>query len=182
MRFKGRSFAMGVAAVSLLSLLGAAIGMRHRAVEEWYRYQLRSEDDSVREAAARKLGELKCARAVPDLIHQIKESPGPENVFMDAVAGIGPSAVPFLSDALRDPKHLVRFVAALALKKIGPDAEEAVPALVAALRSNARERSILETRCGVTSLSDPLTSDLTRFWERAALKGGRPKSRISDRL
>lgn len=56
-----------------------------------------------------------------------------QDTAMDALARIGRDAVPALVEALGDRNVQVRRQAALALGRIGPDAEQAVPALSAAL-------------------------------------------------
>ena len=55
----------------------------------------------------------------------------------EALARIGPEAVPPLIKALKDPKLKVRYRVAEALGKIGPPARAAVPTLIAALKEEA---------------------------------------------
>ena len=52
----------------------------------------------------------------------------------DALARIGTPAVPALVEALHDPKPRVRELAALALARMGPEAETSVPELIVALQ------------------------------------------------
>ena len=57
----------------------------------------------------------------------------------DALARIGTQAVPALVDALQDPKPRVRELAALALARMGPEAETSVPELIMALQDSDLE-------------------------------------------
>ena len=57
----------------------------------------------------------------------------------DALARIGTQAVPALVEALHDPKPRVRELAALALARMGPEAETSVPELIMALQDSDLE-------------------------------------------
>jgi HEAT repeat protein len=57
----------------------------------------------------------------------------------DALARIGTQAVPALIEALHDPKPRVRELAALALARMGPEAESSVPELIVALQDTDLE-------------------------------------------
>ena len=61
-----------------------------------------------------------------------------------AIAAIGPEATPMLSEALADERVSIRKGAALALRALGPDAEEAVPALIMALEDEALETRVAQ--------------------------------------
>lgn len=61
---------------------------------------------------------------------------GLRETTIDTLARIGKPAVPALVEALRDPNPDLRDQAALALARIGPQAEEAVPDLIAALNDD----------------------------------------------
>jgi hypothetical protein len=61
---------------------------------------------------------------------------GVRETTIDALARIGKPAVPALVEALHDPNPDLRDQAALALARIGPDAEAAVPDLIAALNDD----------------------------------------------
>lgn len=57
----------------------------------------------------------------------------------DALARIGTQAVPALIEALHDNKPRVRELAALALARMGPEAESSVPELIVALQDSDLE-------------------------------------------
>jgi hypothetical protein len=57
----------------------------------------------------------------------------------DALARIGTQAVPALIEALHDDKPRVRELAALALARMGPEAESSVPELIVALQDSDLE-------------------------------------------
>lgn len=103
---------------------------------------LKDQDSGVRLGAAtffvtlgHKFGpEVKMA--VPALVSALQDPLVRETAFQ-ALASIGPeaeSAIPALSDKLRDQEPWVRSDAATVLASIGPDAKAAVPALISALR------------------------------------------------
>jgi HEAT repeat protein len=89
--------------------------------------------DSVREAAAKALGRIGDAAAVPGLLAALRdESWQVREAAAEALGEIGAPAVPGLLAALRDADWQVRRAAAAALREIGDAA--AVPGLLAALR------------------------------------------------
>jgi HEAT repeat protein len=67
-----------------------------------------------------------------------------------ALARIGPTAVPALEEALKDPASLVRGGAALALGMMGPDAKPAVPGLAGLLK----DREMLVRNVAASALGD----------------------------
>jgi HEAT repeat protein len=97
--------------------------------------------DSVREAAAKALGRIGDAAAVPGLLAALRdESWQVREAAAEALGEIGAPAVPGLLAALRDADWQVRRAAAAALREIGDAA--AVPGLLAALGdadANVRE-------------------------------------------
>jgi CubicO group peptidase (beta-lactamase class C family) len=101
-------------------------------------------DAGVREAAARALGSFgtDAAAAVPALVGLFAdEDPYVNGKAAEAAGLIGKVAVPALADALRDGRENVRWCAAIALGRIGPDARDAESGLVQALSdANANVR------------------------------------------
>jgi HEAT repeat protein len=103
-----------------------------------YTKQLKSEDKAVRLKAAWELGNFGTAAksAVPTLAGLLREDKEKDvrTYAGQALAQIGPAAVPALTDALKDADAGVRYRAARALGLIGPEAKAALPALVEALQ------------------------------------------------
>jgi len=88
----------------------------------------------VRSAAIHALADLRSGdeRVIPALIAALKDTDATvSSVAVDALVDLGETAVTALSSALAKPES--RGLAALALAHIGPKAQAAVPALVAAL-------------------------------------------------
>jgi HEAT repeat protein len=101
---------------------------------------LTSGDPGLQVACARGLFELKAPVEMtrPIISAAIgKASPEALEGMADAVAGLGPLVVPRVAKALEDEK--LRIPAAKILARIGPDAEEATGALVAALETDDAE-------------------------------------------
>lgn len=99
----------------------------------------RDEDARVRMLATSALGNLgpTAAAALPVLLEALRD---PDSlgigVHLDyAIGSIGAAAVPGLVEALADDHDLVRRRAVSALGAIGPDASDAIPALLQALTS-----------------------------------------------
>ncbi len=101
-------------ALGVLVLLVAGYAFRDRAVEQWFIWQLESEDKAVRVAAAEKLADIGSMKAVPHLIQAI-ETMESENTW-DAVGG-GPPHV---------RTGIVLTPIAYSLYRIGPDVLPAV--------------------------------------------------------
>jgi HEAT repeat protein len=73
MKRRGRLLALSTAAVALVAVGAAGIVERDRIREEWYIWRLRSVDEETRLHAAEQLGEMRSARAVPELVRMIRE-------------------------------------------------------------------------------------------------------------
>ena len=117
------------------------------AAEDWYGSKLRSVDEEGRKAAAEQLGELGSEGAVDLLIELLRgEYSRPfykersdlisrrQHSSVTALARIGSSAVPAISEVLADGNPRVRQAAAVTLREIGPAAKDAVPALSVLLK------------------------------------------------
>lgn len=131
-------------------------------------HQLQDEDLVARMSAAVALGDLgpRAKQAIPALAKVVQDSNEDHNVHsraVQALASIGPEAVPELIKALQDGKTIVRRFAAGALGGKGP---EAVPALVAALEDEDRNVRLIS----VQSLGKigPQAKDAVEALRRAA--------------
>lgn len=68
--------------------------------------------------------------AAPTILDQVRQAPAERHVkAANALAALGPGAVPHLARALADPNEAVRLVSLLALRDLGASAREALPAL-----------------------------------------------------
>jgi HEAT repeat protein len=65
-------------------------------------------------------------------------------LIADAIAAIGPDAVPALLEGLKDKEGVVRASCARVLSRIGPDAKAAVPALIRTLREPKEDPLVRE--------------------------------------
>lgn len=133
---------MAVAAVvvGLLTLAGAGFALKDKALEEWYIWELESENQEVRKNAAEKLGEMRAVRAIPRLMelcpedkeYSEKRAQRETTYIMDALVKIGKPAVPALVRKLQYGRiPWCAWSARYALGRIG---SPAIPALIAALR------------------------------------------------
>jgi hypothetical protein len=103
--------------------------------------QLQSSHAGRREQAARAIGQRGAAakEAVPALIGALKEKVRLGNkAIPEALAGIGPGAVPAIVEAMKSDDPYVRFEATSAIRLLGPKAKDAVAALVGALDDENR--------------------------------------------
>src|SRR5262249_21268009 len=126
-------------AAQTLGLLGAPARPAIAALAEC----LKDKNALVQENAQRALGRLGplpaelAAVVVEGWLNQ--KFPPFDPADGEAVAGFGPGAIPGLVRAFADPKGKLRRRATFGLKALGPEALEAVPALVKALHDKDRE-------------------------------------------
>ena len=128
------SVILGIAVVAV-----AAWVLREVVVETWYLHQLETGTEPERGKAAKRLAELRSARAVPILIRELPrvvelESPWDHYVCV-TLREIGPRAAPALIAVLRDSTRpfRVRRVASGAIGSTVETAKRAVPELARAL-------------------------------------------------
>ena len=128
---------LGIAVVAV-----AAWVLREVVVETWYLHQLETGTEPERGKAAKRLAELRSARAVPILIRELPrvaelESPGDvwDHYVCATLREIGPRAAPALIAVLRDSTEPfgVRRVASSAIGSTVETAKRAVPELARAL-------------------------------------------------
>jgi HEAT repeat protein len=104
---------------------------------------LKSDDKFVRQVAARGLVELRPDPEIvrPALVAALADDdPAVRGNIVEAIAALGPKAVPDLVKGLKNPNF--RDASAAILARIGPPAKAALPALVAALDdATSTERS-----------------------------------------
>lgn len=103
-------------------------------------------------AAARALGKI--GRAAAIAIEPLSESLHREAISLtagEALAGIGPAAVPALRQALRESMDSISVVAARALGRIGAPASAAIPDLVDALHRPLVELAAIKATGGSNS-------------------------------
>ena len=112
---------------------------------------LSDEEWSVRRDAAAALGELGSdARAAVPVLFGLLDSEIDRDAARGALREIddaGPDAVPVLVEALQTDDRRKRFYAVMLLRKVGPEAADAVPALKRRLRESDsdRFRGLLQT-------------------------------------
>ena len=70
---RGRRIALAALALGLLTLAGAGFACRGWMVEEWWLWKLGSRHEEERQTAAKRLGELKSVRAIPNLLSAVGE-------------------------------------------------------------------------------------------------------------
>jgi HEAT repeat protein len=108
-----------------------------KTVSQWLE-ELSAKDHHDREQAAKALGELKPQdeAVIAALAARLEDKEGVVACeALDALSAIGVKAIPALTGVLADSKDAdARRCAAEALGQMGPDAEESVPALRAALK------------------------------------------------
>ncbi len=168
---KRRLVVVAAAMLGSAVLVGAGIICRDFLLEPWYLYRLRSDDSSVRDAAADRLGRIKSVKAIPLLIkaltkhEKISERTSvvqrvPRRIEVGivptsitrALVEIGRPAVPALIELLENPNPLPRAYAAATLRRIGPEAGDAVSVLTSLLEdendlvANAAARALSDIR------------------------------------
>ena len=143
---KGRRLTYLTISLGVLVLLIAGYAFKDRAVEQWYLWKLESEDEQSRYDAVMKLAEMGAVGAVPAVL-KILGTPSVEKypsstglspvdmLFFDLLklkSFAGKRSVPYLVMAL-DDKGRVPYLSALLLRRLGPQARGAIPALTTAL-------------------------------------------------
>jgi HEAT repeat protein len=129
----------GVMLFALALLVLSTVLMRERIVEQWLIWQLDSEKETQRRAAAESLARIGSPRAIRALVSVLEEPIGRESLgdylgswITGVVVKIGPRAIePIEEVLLHHPHQIVRQRAARALRNIGP---QALPSLVKAVR------------------------------------------------
>jgi HEAT repeat protein len=143
---KGRTIALASCLAALAVLVVSGMALLCRLQEEYWIWQCEQGDDVEQQLAARRLGDMRSARAVPCLLKLLvkRKITHTSEVYGDPrtslgyrefdpqinkiLASIGKGAVPGLLDALgREPRmrDSIEFV----LGEIGEEAAEAIPAL-----------------------------------------------------
>ena len=117
------TIALGVSAAVI-----AVISLRHPLREQWHLYRLNSDDQEIRKNAVASLGGIRSVRAIPRFIslwrqdlHDTPFAGSIRELTCEALAEIGPAAIPSLVDALEDTSEGVRTCAAIALTRIKPE-------------------------------------------------------------
>ena len=134
---------LGVVLLGTFALVTALVALKPRILEQWYLWQLDSEIESEREVAAKKLGQLRSVKAIPQLIRIFRqeytkaehkrgvnepsidssapmEFPKAPHYSIQALIKIGQPAVPALVQLLKDDQLLVRGNAAFYLGEFAP--------------------------------------------------------------
>ncbi len=141
---------VSVAVLSIAVLVASGFALKPVILEQWYLWQLESEDKVIRKDAAAKLAEMGAVGAVPAIL-KILERPSvlkaeylystgllPRDMLFFYLFKLtrvaGKRSVLYLVTALDDEGWYVARSAALLLGGIGPDARGAIPALTTALR------------------------------------------------
>ena len=99
---------------------------------------LKSPKVSARRLAAESLGKQKMVSAIPALTELLKDN---EEIVREAAAvalgQMGPKAAPALGDALKFPREDSKIAALKALRVLGQAAKDAMPATIAALKDKS---------------------------------------------
>lgn len=156
---------------------------------------LRDKSSSVRERAARALGQIHDPRAVDPLIAAYRAAPKVVESFSDvpqewtafraskALVRIGPPAVGALARALADPDRQMREGSAIILGRIGPPARGALPALRAATKDRDQIVRLAAARA-IRAIVRPATCPSEKVaWGRAVngLQAGLRSKGFADR-
>ena len=75
MKVRGRSVAMGAVLVGTVVIGWARFACEEKVLEQWYLWKLESAEEEERELAAKKLGEMRSRRAIPQLIEILRHAP-----------------------------------------------------------------------------------------------------------
>ena len=127
---------VSVAVLSMVVLVASGFALKRPILEQWYLWELDSEDEQERKLAAEKLGELHSVRAIPRLTELFRTEPIEEPHLpysAKALAKIGKPAVPALCNLLGERHHTNRRDFIWTIGAIGEKAEAAVPYLIHSL-------------------------------------------------
>ena len=136
---KGRRVALAAGAMGIATIALAAFLGRDRIAEEWWLWRFsRGLGIEEKTRAIERLGELRSSRAVPLMVSWVRRETEARRNLVMAVVGpvlvaiqrIGSAAVPSILPILDDPDRDMRIIACLSLSKLGPQAAEALPALI----------------------------------------------------
>jgi HEAT repeat protein len=122
--------AAAVAAIALAGALWAPI------TEQWYLWQLDSDELETSAAAATRLADIRSTRAVSPLLEMLRErSDHSDNDYIrESLVAIGAPAVQGLVLALQDPDSKFRFKTLSVLHRMGSVAKDSVPTIIRLLK------------------------------------------------
>jgi len=122
------------------------VAYQGKPLSEWMK-MLEEPNPATRLAAIHAVGEIgpEAREAIPLLVETIRQTRNHDKRLLvacnKALLGMGPEIVPYIVPLLKDQEWEMRRGGAWLLGKVGPDAEDAVPALTEALNdSNAAVR------------------------------------------
>ena len=174
-------------ALGVLVLLVAGYAFKDKAVEQWYLWKLESEDEETRKAAAKKLGDMGCLRAIPCLLLQIERSLplwGPpcalhrdqpirksyqkcrdrdweKNRAGKALAKIGTPAIPAMIASLKPDPHLTAWVKEVFVRM----GAKGLPVLLQAMKS--RQWHVRSQIACVLGDFEPVSEDVLEALRKA---------------
>lgn len=76
---KRRKTVIAVVSVGIVVLVAAGLALKPAIQEQWYLWQLDSEDEETKKSAAETLGEMQSVRAVPKLLQVLREYEEPDS-------------------------------------------------------------------------------------------------------
>jgi HEAT repeat protein len=131
---RGKRLASAAALVSGVVVVAGVVVGRTWILEEYHLHRVREGDAAARLAAARRLGELRSARAAPVLADLLRSEEAPvREAVMDALVAIGAPSVASVVAVLGDG-GTARDQAGIVLGRLGPTAAPAAPAVIAAYK------------------------------------------------
>ncbi len=155
-----------VIVASVVVLVAAGFALKRPIIEQWYVWQLESQDEQERTAAIGKLVDMRSVRAVPYLISMlpgdsdtrkggpilVNAPPWQEHWAAKAIAAIGAQAVPAIAEAIKDETWLyggrVTMDIALrtAIQEMGSSAASHLMEMLDAKNPNTRRLAALVLR------------------------------------
>ena len=170
---RGKRTAMLSGAMALMVLVAAGIAMKDRIHEEYWIWRLRHSDSEWENvAAAKKLGELRSVRAVPEIVRAYYRLPpisgaghtAPSEIRM-ALVQIGEPAVPALLSAITSDSASSWYVAGRVIPRILFEDHPKSAALLGRLADTGTLRDFLRALCG-----DQEVTECVRVAAASALK------------